>query len=97
LGCVDQAVPWRPAGLYGKWWKDRKAGIHDVEILMNKGDLFRRKEGPGLKTLRICFFSYSGFTEEAEEFIKENGILWSSKKELNDLLNYAGLRRLPEI
>jgi hypothetical protein len=80
-----------------KWWKDRKAGIHDVEILMNKGDLFRRKEGPGLKTLRIWFFSYSGFTEEAEEFIKENGILWSSKKELNDLLNYAGLRRLPEI
>ena len=80
-----------------KWWKDRKAGIHDVEILMNKGDLFRRKEGPGLKTLRIWFFSYSGFTEEAEEFIKENGILWSSKKELNDLLNYAGLRWLPEI
>jgi AAA+ ATPase superfamily predicted ATPase len=80
-----------------KWWKDRKAGIHDVEILMNKGDLFRRKEGPGLKTLRIWFFSYSGFTEEAEEFIKENGILWSSKKELNDMLNYAGLRRLPEI
>ncbi|MEI6261881.1 MAG: hypothetical protein WCR46_18520, partial [Deltaproteobacteria bacterium] len=71
-----------------KWWKDRKAGIHDVEILMNKGDLFRRKEGPGLKTLRIWFFSYSGFTEEAEEFIKENGILWSSKKELNDMLNY---------
>ena len=80
-----------------KWWKDRKAGIHDVEILMNKGDLFRRKEGPGLKTLRIWFFSYSGFTEEAEEFIKENGILWSSKKELNDMLDYAGLRRLPEI
>jgi len=80
-----------------KWWKDRKAGIHDVEILMSKGDLFRRKEGPGLKTLRIWFFSYSGFTQEAEEFIKENGILWSSKKELNDLLNYAGLRRLPEI
>ena len=80
-----------------KWWKDRKAGVHDVEILMNKGDLFRRKEGPGLKTLRIWFFSYSGFTEEAEEFIKKNGILWSSKKELNDLLNYAGLRRLPEI
>ncbi len=80
-----------------KWWKDRKAGIHDVEILMSKGDLFRRKEGPGLKTLRIWFFSYSGFTEEAEEFIKENCILWSSKKELNDLLNYAGLRRLPEI
>ncbi len=80
-----------------KWWKDRKAGIHDVEILMSKGDLFRRKEGPGLKTLRIWFFSYSGFTEEAEEFIKENCILWSSKKELNDLLNYAGLRRLPEL
>jgi len=64
---------------------------------MNRGDLLRRKEGAGLKTLRIWFFPYSGFTEEAEEFIKENGILWSSKKELNDLLNYAGLRRLPEL
>ena len=29
--------------------------------------------------------------------MQENAMLWSSKKELNDLLNYAGLRRLPEI
>jgi hypothetical protein len=80
-----------------KWWKDRKAGIHDVEILINKGELFRQKEGPGLKTLRIWFFSYSGFTQEAQKFMRENDMLWSSQKELNDLLNYAGLRRLPEI
>ena len=29
--------------------------------------------------------------------MKEKSILWSSRKELDDLLDYVGLRRLPEI
>jgi hypothetical protein len=80
-----------------KWWKDRKAGVHDVEILIEKGNLFRLKEGAGLKTLRSWFFSYSGFTEEAAALMKAVGMFWSSHIELNNLLDYAGLRRLPDL
>jgi predicted glutamine amidotransferase len=53
--------------------------------------------GDELKTLRIWLFAHNGFTEEAEKLMKEKRILWSSRKELNDLLDYVGLRRLPEI
>jgi hypothetical protein len=42
-------------------------------------------------------FAYSGFTEDAEKMMKEKGILWSSRKELDALLDHVGLRRLPEI
>jgi hypothetical protein len=80
-----------------KWWKNRKAGLNDVKVLSKKAEQVRCFRGDGLKTLRIWFFSYSDFTIEAQEFMQENAMLWSSKKELNDLLNYAGLRRLPEI
>jgi hypothetical protein len=80
-----------------KWWKDRKAGLNDVKVLSKKAEQVRCFRGEGLKTLRIWFFSYSDFTKEAHEFMQENDMLWSSQKELNDLLNYAGLRRLPEI
>jgi hypothetical protein len=80
-----------------KWWRDRKAGVHDVEILIEKGNLFRLKEGAGLKTLRSWFFSYSGFTDEAIKLIKEVGMFWSSKTELNSLLDHASLRRLPDL
>ena len=80
-----------------KWWKDRKVGCNDIQILNKKVEQVRHFRGDGLKTLRIWFFSYSGFTHEAQKFMQENDMLWSSQKELNDLLNYAGLRRLPEI
>ncbi len=80
-----------------KWWKDRKVGLNDVKVLSKKAEQVRCFRGEGLKALRIWFFSYSDFTKEAHEFMQENDMLWSSQKELNDLLNYAGLRRLPEI
>ncbi len=80
-----------------KWWTDRKVGLHEIEILLKKAERVADDIGDELKTLRIWFFAHSGFTEKAEEFMKEKGILWSSRKELDDLLDYVGLRRLPEI
>jgi AAA+ ATPase superfamily predicted ATPase len=80
-----------------KWWTDRKVGLHEIDILLKKAERVTEDIGDELKTLRIWLFAHNGFTEEAEEFMKEKGILWSSRKELNDLLDYVGLRRLPEI
>jgi hypothetical protein len=80
-----------------KWWTDRKVGLHEIEILLQKAKRVADDIGDELKTLRIWFFAHSGFTEEAKECMKEKGILWSSRKELDDMLDYVGLRRLPEI
>jgi hypothetical protein len=80
-----------------KWWKDRKAGMHEIELLMKKAEMVKADIGDELNRLRIWIFSWSGFTGEAVVFMKENTILWSSKQSLNDLLDHIGLRRLPEI
>jgi hypothetical protein len=64
---------------------------------LKKAEMVAADIGDELKTLRIWFFAHNGFTEEAEAFMKEKSILWSSRKELDDLLDYVGLRRLPEI
>jgi hypothetical protein len=80
-----------------KWWTGRKVGMHEMDVLLKKAEMVAADIGDELKTLRIWFFAHNGFTEEAEAFMKEKSILWSSRKELDDLLDYVGLRRLPEI
>nr|VFK33317.1 MAG: hypothetical protein BECKMB1821G_GA0114241_11483 [Candidatus Kentron sp. MB] len=41
------------------------------------------------------FFSYSGFTPDAEQFMTSKGVLWSTREDLDALLDHTGLRRLP--
>jgi hypothetical protein len=80
-----------------KWWTDRKVGSHEIDILLKKAQCVAADIGDELSTLRIWFFAYSGFTEEAQKMMTEKGILWSSRKELDGLLDHVGLRRLPEL
>jgi hypothetical protein len=80
-----------------KWWTNRTVGLNAVNVLNEKSERVRIFRGDGLKRLRVWFFSYSGFTAEAELVMKEKAMLWSTKQDMNDLLDYAGLRRLPEI
>ena len=80
-----------------KWWTNRTVGLNAVQILNQKSEQVRSFRGEGLRRLRVWFFSYSGFTAEAERFMKEKNMLWSTKEDLNALLEYSGLRRLPEI
>ncbi len=80
-----------------KWWRGRKAGVREVESLLYKADLLREKEGPGLQILRLWFFARDGFAPEAEALMAEKGVLWSDRADLDGLLAYAGLKRLPDI
>jgi hypothetical protein len=80
-----------------KWRRGKKAGVKEVESLLYKADLLQKKEGPGLRILRLWFFSHDGFTAEAEELMAKKGILWSDRDDLNALLGHAGLKYLPEI
>ncbi|CAN2042850.1 hypothetical protein GMMP15_950002 [Candidatus Magnetomoraceae bacterium gMMP-15] len=45
----------------------------------------------------MWLFASSGVTEGAKKMIEKNGILLSTKEDLNALLIDSGLRKLPKI
>ncbi len=80
-----------------KWWRGRKVGRAAVTALLEKGDLVRADMADRLETLRLWIFAYDGFTLEAEKLMREKGVLWSDRADLDQLLNHVGLKRLPEV
>jgi hypothetical protein len=80
-----------------KWRHGRKANHVDVESLLRKAEVLREAEGEGLETMRAWFFSHDGFTGKAEVLMKEKGMLWSVREDLDGLLKSVGLRCLPNI
>jgi hypothetical protein len=77
-----------------KWWTKDKVGKKELEALERQGELVDQEHQS--ITLTLWIFVYSGLTPEAEAYAKERGILWSSLPEFNALLDYVGLRHLPE-
>jgi hypothetical protein len=91
------------AGLYAwiaesKWWKT-PVDVSDVKNFMALGERVREKEiqNGGLNTLTLWLFAASGVSKNAQQLLKDNGILWSTKEDLNALLRLSGLRELPDI
>ncbi len=80
-----------------KWQTRKKVGQSEVQAFLELAPLVLEHERGGVKILRMWFFSYSGFTPEAEQLMFDKGILWSDKQDLNALLEQAGLRCLPEL
>ena len=80
-----------------KWWVGRKVGRAEVESLMRKGNIVKEEVGEGLQILRLWFFAHDGFTEDAKALMREKGVLWSVREDLNGLLESVGLRCLPNI
>jgi hypothetical protein len=80
-----------------KWQHERPVGRPEVETLLQKAERVRQKEGSLLQTLRVWFFSHSGFTAEAVALMQQHGVWWSAREDLDALLTQVGLRRLPEL
>lgn len=76
-----------------KWYQQRKVGIDDVHKLLDKAELVRKHRDADI--MRVWFFSNNGFTSEAETLMQTKGILWSTRNELDELLDFMKLRRLP--
>ncbi|MCP4104402.1 MAG: hypothetical protein GY749_02525, partial [Desulfobacteraceae bacterium] len=78
-----------------KWVKGEKIGISVLKVLMSQADTIKEALDPQI--VRMWIFAHDGLTSEAEAFAKEHGILWSSRKEFDKLLEYLGLRKLPDL
>jgi len=76
-----------------RWLTDRKVGEEAVKILLDKGELVRKDREADL--VRVWFFSHEGFTDKAERLMRDKGVFWSTRADLDDLLELVGLRRLP--
>ncbi len=78
-----------------KWQQGRKAGLSEIQKLLDKASMVIRNRETDF--VRVWFFSYDGFTNEAEEFMEEQGIFWSTHADLDHLLDYVKLRCLPTL
>ena len=79
-----------------KWHKDPV----DEKVILNlisQKSLVRKKIGKNLRNLTLWLFASSGVTVKAKKILEDNNILWSTKTELNELLEDSGLRQLPEM
>jgi DNA-binding transcriptional MerR regulator len=75
-----------------KWLKDR-VGISEVKKLLDKAEVVQKHCDADL--VRAWFFAYNGFTEETKIFMRDNEVLWSTRTELDELLELVQLRKLP--
>ncbi len=78
-----------------KWLKKDKAGVGVLRELMAQADAVKREKAP--RILRMWLFANNGLTAPARKMAEKNGILWSSRKELDKLLVHLGLRALPDL
>ena len=76
-----------------KWYQERKVGLIETQKLLDKAEFLQKYRNADL--VRVWFFAYNGFTKEAQQFMQDNNILWSTRPELDELLELVKLRRLP--
>ena len=78
-----------------KWRSGRKAGPKDIKILLDKAEIVRKDRNADI--VRVWFFWHEGFTVEAKTLMKEQGVFWSTREDLDGLLDHVKLRRLPKL
>ncbi|MCP4692038.1 MAG: hypothetical protein GY859_28595, partial [Desulfobacterales bacterium] len=78
-------------------WRADKIGPDVVETLLEQAEIVREREKEYLKTLRLWIFSHGGATGPAMELMKRHGVLWSTRAELDGLLEIVKLRKLPAL
>ena len=95
---VEMDVVGRYVG--GAWvaesrYRKQEMGLGEVQTFEERAEVAR--EALKVDEMRLWYFSKSGFTDEAEEYMPERGILHSDEEQLNRLLRRFGIRELPEM
>ncbi|ETR73922.1 MAG: hypothetical protein OMM_00584 [Candidatus Magnetoglobus multicellularis str. Araruama] len=78
-----------------KWVVGSKIGIDVFKQLQDQADAVNTEMEP-IK-LRMWLFAHDGLTQSAETYAREHQILWSTRSEMDQLLDHLGLRQLPDI
>ena len=78
-----------------KWLTTKKVGVDVLHALLEQAAAVQAEFERN--TVRIWLFAHEGLTKEAEKLAREQGILWSNRTQLDDLLTYLGLRKLPTV
>lgn len=78
-----------------KWVTTRKIGLPVLRALVAQAQAVQREYNPN--RVRIWLFAHEGLTPDAEKLAREQDILWSNRTQLDELLTYLGLRKLPAL
>jgi hypothetical protein len=78
-----------------KWVTGDRIGIGVLRELTAQADAVREDMNP--KVIRMWIFAHEGLTGDAKKFAEDHGILWSARREFDGLLEYLGLRPLPDL
>ena len=75
-----------------KWVESKKIGINDLKKLNQQAEAVKAQMK--VVFLKKWIFAYKGLTVKAIQYANEHEIYWSTRKELDALLNYLNLRPL---
>ncbi len=78
-----------------KWRSQRSVSPTEVQELLDKAQIVKLDRDAEI--MRLWFFSFEGFSKKAVDLMLEHGIYWSTGEDLNGLLDYLKLRRLPAL
>jgi hypothetical protein len=75
-----------------KWVENKKIGINALKKLNQQAEAVKAEMK--VVFLKKWIFAYKGLTAKAKQFACEHEIFWSTRKELDALLDYLNLRPL---
>ncbi|MFQ5617325.1 MAG: hypothetical protein ACE5GO_12805, partial [Anaerolineales bacterium] len=78
-----------------KWVTTAPLGPAVLRTLLAQAETV--KVGRKLRLVRLWLFAHEGLTPQAQAFAQEHDILWSTRADLDGLLAYLGLRKLPAL
>ncbi|MFQ6118709.1 MAG: hypothetical protein ACE5KE_02350 [Methanosarcinales archaeon] len=79
-------------------WTDSAVSLKVIKELESKVEVALREYGDDIEnpqeTVKLWYISKSGFTSEAEDYLKHKGYYYSTEQEVQSLLKYFGMREL---
>ncbi len=78
-----------------KWTQGRSTGTGVLKKLLEQRRVLM--DGEERRTVRLWLFAHDGLSRDAEVYARENEIFWSAREQLDGLLEFVGLRKLPDL
>lgn len=84
-----------------KWWETQKVGVDVVQRMIDLLEKLKDFEGreyfESERPLRVhlWLFAHNGVTPKAEALLRNHNIYWSTREDMDWLIQKIGLRRLP--